>query len=159
MCLVYLCESAVFCMCMDWNTCVCMGAVRRDIVQGSFDFDQHDIRNQFYRARGIRYACESACFAINGRNHTVSSSDDTYSTVQYSSSAGMVVVFMMLVVSSYYGSRYLPHGYAMITRFFSSDGADALSVRFGLLYLTIWIIALWVIGYIIVRKKDVFGRK
>lgn len=38
-------------------------------------------------------------------------------TVQYSSSAGMVVVFMMLVVSSYYGSRYLPHGYAMITRF------------------------------------------
>lgn len=74
-------------------------------------------------------------------------------TVQYSSSAGMVVVFMMLVVSSYYGSRYLPHGYAMITRFFSSDGADALSVRFGLLYLTIWIIALWVIGYIIVRKK------
>ena len=82
MCLVYLCESAVFCMCMDWNTCVCMGAVRRDIVQGSFDFDQHDIRNQFYRARGIRYACESACFAINGRNHTVSSSDDTYSTVQ-----------------------------------------------------------------------------
>lgn len=80
-------------------------------------------------------------------------------TVQYSSSAGMVVVFMMLVVSSYYGSRYLPHGYAMITRFFSSDGADALSVRFGLLYLTIWIIALWVIGYIIVRKKDVFGRE
>ena len=80
-------------------------------------------------------------------------------TVQYSSSAGMVVVFMMLVVSSYYGSSYLPHGYAMIARFFSSDGADALSVRFGLLYLTIWIIALWVIGYIIVRKKDVFGRE
>lgn len=47
----------------------------------------------------------------------------------------------------------------MIARFFSSDGADALSVRFGLLYLTIWIIALWVIGYIIVRKKDVFGRE
>ena len=32
MCLVYLCESSVFCMCMAWNTCVCVGTVWRDIM-------------------------------------------------------------------------------------------------------------------------------
>lgn len=80
-------------------------------------------------------------------------------TVQYNSSAGMVVIFMMLVITSYYGNPYLPHGYSMTARFFSSDGADALSCQFGLLYLAVWMLALWVIGYIVVRKKDVFGRE
>lgn len=75
-----------------------------------------------------------------------------------SSAVGMGVITFLLVVSSYYGNRYLIHGYAMVCRYFRDDIHPedvVLTTQFGLVYLTVWIAGLVITGYVLVRKRDI----
>lgn len=72
----------------------------------------------------------------------------------------MVILTFLLVGSCYYGNPLLPHGYAMVVRYFPSDLVPSFqpnSIRGGILYLCIFIVLSGIGGYMIVRKKDVYG--
>ena len=83
-------------------------------------------------------------------------------TICFGGIPAMVGLTGLLVISSYYGGRFLVHGYAMVVRYYTDSlakDAAILDIRFGIPYLLIIFAVLVVAGYLLLRKKDILGNK
>ena len=70
----------------------------------------------------------------------------------------LVIISGILVVSTYYSNRFLVHGYAMVSRYFTESMYKdyvPLQVSFGIIYLAVCIFILMGVGYKIIQKKDI----
>lgn len=83
-------------------------------------------------------------------------------TICFGGIPAMIGTAGILVLSCYYGGKFLPHGYAMVTRYYpdiSQPDMLTLQADFGIAYLAVWILALVVIGYLILRKKNILDNR
>ena len=74
------------------------------------------------------------------------------------SAAVMSVITFILVLASYYGNRFLVHGYAMACRYYSDrlyPQDEVLTTAFGIPYLICLIVGLVGCGYGIIRKRNI----
>ena len=74
------------------------------------------------------------------------------------SAAVMSVITFILVLASYYGNRFLVHGYAMACRYYSDSlypQDEVLTTAFGIPYLVCLIVGLVGCGYGIIRKRNI----
>ena len=74
------------------------------------------------------------------------------------SAAVMSVITFILVLASYYGNRFLVHGYAMACRYYSDSlypQDEVLTTAFGIPYLICLIVGLVGCGYGIIRKRNI----
>lgn len=81
-------------------------------------------------------------------------------SIQIGSIPSMVVTSGILVVSTYYSNRFLVHGYAMVTRYYTDDMYPdyvPLDRQFALVYLAVCMLFLIGAGYKVIRKKDILG--
>ena len=85
--------------------------------------------------------------------------DDATSAISvYDSAAVMSVITFILVLASYYGNRFLVHGYAMACRYYSDSlypQDEVLTTAFGIPYLICLIVGLVGCGYGIIRKRNI----
>lgn len=65
-----------------------------------------------------------------------------------------IIIASILVSSCYYGHKLLPHGYAMFLRCIGS-GNDVL---FGVKYLVLLAMAFMVMGFMVIRRKNILER-
>lgn len=82
-------------------------------------------------------------------------------SIIYEGTVSMAAVTAALVIACYYGNPFLPHGYAMVVRYFPDNINPAFSpnqIGFGIVYLCGLSVLLAIIGYLVVRKKDIYGR-
>ena len=78
------------------------------------------------------------------------------------SAAVMSVITFILVLASYYGNRFLVHGYAMACRYYSDSlypQDEVLTTAFGIPYLICLIVGLVGCGYGIIRKRNIIWWK
>ncbi|MCM1272650.1 MAG: hypothetical protein NC220_03490 [Clostridium sp.] len=66
----------------------------------------------------------------------------------------MVILGGIIVCSIYYAHPLLPTGYAMLCRY-TAEGAT-LDWKTGLIYLTCLIMGFCFVGYVIIRKRDIY---
>ena len=77
----------------------------------------------------------------------------------FDATKNMTVIGGILIISCYYGNPFLPHGYAMVYRYFSDgSGTKVLEEAFGIKYLAILIFILFIVGYFILRRKDILEK-
>ena len=78
------------------------------------------------------------------------------------SAAVMSVITFILVLASYYGNRFLVHGYAMACRYYSDSlypQDEVLTTAVGIPYLICLIVGLVGCGYGIIRTRNIIWRK
>lgn len=79
-------------------------------------------------------------------------------TIVFDATKSLAVIAGILVIVCYYGNKFLPHGYAMTYRYYvesANSGVSPLSADFGIKYLIILCVILFVTGYFLLRRKDI----
>lgn len=72
-----------------------------------------------------------------------------------------VMMISLLVLGSYYSNSYNPYEYSMASRYYVAYGSDkfaSLDIGHGIMYLLIVTAAMMLVGYLLIRKKNLIQK-